>query len=67
MAAEPFTSQDHYVPRPDVPGHRFKRVGGYRGSSYGVTITCSCGADLGWVVLSNATGTENRHRIEVQP
>jgi hypothetical protein len=60
----PFTPADHYVPRPDVPGHEFTRTGSLRGASYGVEIACSCGWSHGWVVLANATGVENGHRIE---
>lgn len=62
---EPFTDQDRYVPRPDVPGHVFARTGLRVRASYGVSISCSCGWSHDWVVLAEATAVENRHRIEV--
>jgi hypothetical protein len=64
-AVEPFTDIDRYVPRPDVPGHVFTRVGELRGSSWGYTVTCSCGVAFGWDISPEVTAIENRHRIAV--
>lgn len=59
---EPWTSQDHYVPRPYAPGHTITTIGH---NPRGLTIKgCECGEQSNPLHLSNVVGWENRHTIK---